>query len=132
MFRSDDEILSKNDLSGRRWSGPEQYETPDGELMMLPSDMVLINDVDFIDTVIEYASDYDTFAADFAAAFKKLTEFGVVAPTDGTTLASATEVESPLPAGSEPAGRRAPLAGDDGLRPRARRSPSGSVRPKSS
>jgi cytochrome c peroxidase len=88
--------LLENEWTLKNWSGPPQFETAEGDIMMLPSDMVLISDVDFIDTVIEYASDYDTFAADFAAAFKKLTEFGVVAPTDGTTLASAAEVESPL------------------------------------
>lgn len=81
--------LLDNEWSLKDWSGPPQFETAEGDIMMLPSDMVLVNDINFIDYVIEYASDYDTFAADFAAAFKKLTEFGVATDTTSATTATA-------------------------------------------
>ncbi|KAK9807871.1 hypothetical protein WJX72_011750 [[Myrmecia] bisecta] len=67
----------------KKWDGPEQYENPAGDLMMLPTDMVLVWDKKFKKHVQEYAKDQDKFFADFAAAFSKLLELGV--PFDSTT-----------------------------------------------
>lgn len=61
---------------GKPWTGPDQFENPDGDLMMLPSDMALIWDKEFLTLVKEYARDEDKFFADFAAAFSKLLELG--------------------------------------------------------
>lgn len=63
----------------KRWNGPDQFEDPSGNLMMLPSDMALMWDKDFRKVVDEYAKDYDVFAKDFASAFERLMELGVPA-----------------------------------------------------
>ena len=47
-----------------------QYKDPSGRLMMLPSDIALIEDKKLAD-VLEYAKDQKKFFADFAAAFEK-------------------------------------------------------------
>jgi len=62
----------KND----RWEGPLQYESEDGTLMMLPTDLSLKFDKSFAKYVKMYAADEDLFFADFAQAFKKLCELG--------------------------------------------------------
>lgn len=66
----------KTTHGGKPWTGPDQFETPDGDLMMLPSDMALMWDKTFLTIVQEYAKDEDKFFADFAAAFSKLLELG--------------------------------------------------------
>jgi catalase (peroxidase I) len=60
----------------RAWDGPEQYEDPSGKLMMLPTDMCLIQDDKFLPHVKAYAADEALFAKDFAAAFGKLLALG--------------------------------------------------------
>ncbi len=62
----------------KKWDGPEQYVDPQNELMMLPTDMVLIKDPNFKKYVELYAKDKNAFFGDFAAAFSKLLELGVV------------------------------------------------------
>ena len=47
--------------AGAPWTGPDQFETPDGKLMMLPSDMALIWDKEFRQHVQVYAKDEDKF-----------------------------------------------------------------------
>ena len=49
---------------------------PSGKLMMLPSDLVLIEDPDFKVYVDLYAKDQKTFFKDFTIAFQKLEELG--------------------------------------------------------
>ena len=44
--------------------------------MMLPSDLVLIEDADFKKYVELYAKDQKKFFSDFCAAFQKLEELG--------------------------------------------------------
>ena len=44
--------------------------------MMLPTDMVLLDDPAFKKWVNVYAKSEETFFADFAVAFQKLTELG--------------------------------------------------------
>nr|CCA25537.1 phosphatidylinositol kinase putative [Albugo laibachii Nc14] len=56
---------------------PTQFDNPSKTLMMLPSDMVLIQDKEFRPFVELYAQDQDLFFKDFAAAFQKVTENGV-------------------------------------------------------
>lgn len=60
----------------KKWSGPIQFQDPSGELMMLPTDIVLRDDPNFRVWVEKYAADEDLFFADFAAAFSKLLELG--------------------------------------------------------
>ena len=66
----------KKTHEGKAWDGPKQYEADGGKLMMLPMDMVLIEDPSFRKWVQVYAKSEDAFFADFAKAFQKLTELG--------------------------------------------------------
>ena len=66
--------------NGKPWTGPDQFEDATGELMMLPSDMVLVQDPEFKKVVEIYAKDEDAFFRDFASAFSKLLELGVPFP----------------------------------------------------
>ena len=67
-----------------------QYVDPSGKLMMLPSDLVLVQDSKFKPFVELYAKDKNRFFADFALAFKKLQELGAsklaVEPLDVASL----------------------------------------------
>lgn len=62
----------------RRWGGPKQYEDNKTKtLMMLPTDMVLIQDKGFRPHVERYAKDNDAFFAEFSSVIMKLFELGV-------------------------------------------------------
>lgn len=62
----------------KNWDGPEQYENTDGgDLMMLPSDLVIMNDKRFAPFASIYAEDEQVFFHDFAEAFGKMLELGV-------------------------------------------------------
>ncbi|KAJ0400671.1 hypothetical protein P43SY_005444 [Pythium insidiosum] len=74
--------LLENKWTLKKWSGPQQYEDPTGQLMMLPADMVVIEDPKFRKIAEMYVEDEDLFFADFSKAFKKLTELGVKFPDD--------------------------------------------------
>ena len=67
--------------NGQPWTGPDQYEDSSGKLMMLPSDMVLVQDPAFRKVVAQYAKDENLFFGDFASAFSKLLELGVDLPS---------------------------------------------------
>lgn len=67
----------KKTHQGKPWTGPMQYEDKTGQLMMLPSDLWLLEDKDFKELVKAYAKDEQLFFRDFAAAFSKLLELGV-------------------------------------------------------
>lgn len=72
----------------KSWSGPLQYEDKEsGKLMMLPTDMALIQDRAFKKWTQLYAQDEQRFFDDFAAAFQKLLELGVNFPVDGPLAA---------------------------------------------
>ncbi|CAB9525067.1 c peroxidase, mitochondrial [Seminavis robusta] len=59
------------------WSGPPQYvDGGTGKLMMLPSDLVLLEDKPFLKWVNVYAKDGAKFDKDFAKVFQKLEELG--------------------------------------------------------
>ncbi|KAL4144638.1 hypothetical protein PRNP1_013764 [Phytophthora ramorum] len=69
--------LLENKWTVKKWNGPMQYEDPTGKLMMLPADLVLIQDPQFKKYVELYAKDEDLWFKDFSKAFVKLTENGV-------------------------------------------------------
>ena len=53
-----------------------QYKDPSGKLMMLPSDIVLVQDPKFKEYVRLYAKEPKTFNQDFADCFSRLLELG--------------------------------------------------------
>ena len=68
-------------LKGLEWTPDDtkakfQYKDPSGNLMMLPSDIALIEDKKFKKYVLEYAKDQKAFFTDFASAFEKLETLG--------------------------------------------------------
>mmetsp|Transcript_108461 Transcript_108461/g.305754 ORF Transcript_108461/g.305754 Transcript_108461/m.305754 type:complete len:335 (+) Transcript_108461:42-1046(+) len=67
----------KKTHNGKQWKGPMQYESADGTLMMLPSDLWLLQDPEFKKVVELYAKDEAAFFRDFSAAFSKLLALGV-------------------------------------------------------
>lgn len=71
--------LADNTWTLKQWDGPDQFEDPTGDLMMLPADMALLWDSEFRKYVVEFARDEDSFFRDFAMAFQKLEENGVKA-----------------------------------------------------
>lgn len=73
----DEKWRVKTTHNGAPWTGPLQYETSDGALMMLPSDMVLVEDTIFKTFVEIYAKDEQKFFSDFSNAFSRLLELGV-------------------------------------------------------
>jgi len=60
----------------KEWEGPPQYVDASGELMMLRTDIALIQDPEFLKVVKEYAADEQLFFKEFAAAFGKLCALG--------------------------------------------------------
>mmetsp|Transcript_8419 Transcript_8419/g.20940 ORF Transcript_8419/g.20940 Transcript_8419/m.20940 type:complete len:331 (+) Transcript_8419:50-1042(+) len=66
----------KKTHEGKPWTGPRQFENPAGDLMMLPSDLVLIKDPSFRKYAEAYAKDDDKFKEDFGKAFEKLVNLG--------------------------------------------------------
>jgi len=62
---------------GKPWKGPMQYEDKTGNLMMLPTDVALVQDAKFRPIVEEYAKNEKKFFDDFAKAWIKLQENGV-------------------------------------------------------
>ena len=67
----------KKTHEGKPWTGPLQYENKDKTLMMLPSDLALVQDSKFKTYVQLYAKDEKQFFDDFANLFAKLMELGV-------------------------------------------------------
>jgi ankyrin repeat protein len=78
----------------REWDGPLQYTDPSGTLMMLPTDLALIQDEKFLPYVKAYAADEALFFRDFSEAFSALLAKGcpdhVVPPPAATTTDAAT------------------------------------------
>jgi len=72
-------LLMNNEWTVKEWDGPKQYSNTDfdEELMMLPTDMALVQDPKFKPWVEKYAKDRDLFYEHFGKAFHKLTELGV-------------------------------------------------------
>jgi len=70
-------------------TGKKQLQNPSKDLMMLPSDMALVRDPEFMKYVQVYAKDKERFFKDFAAAFGKLLELGVTFESKPAPAASA-------------------------------------------
>jgi cytochrome c peroxidase len=67
------------------WDGPFQYvDARNGRLMMLPTDVALLEDGVFSEWVEIYANDAARFFADFSTVFQKLTELGTTDLTPTT------------------------------------------------
>lgn len=64
---------------GKPWTGPAQFEDKTGELMMLPTDLALVQDAKFREYTELYAQNEQKFFDDFAKAWIKLNELGVKA-----------------------------------------------------
>jgi catalase (peroxidase I) len=61
----------------REWDGPSEFETDTGDkIMLMPTDIALINDPAFFKWVNVYAKDTDKFFSDFTVYFQQLTETG--------------------------------------------------------
>ncbi|KAG8533206.1 heme peroxidase [Bacidia gigantensis] len=68
----------------RKWNGPKQFQDVSSKsLMMLPTDMALVQDPLFKTHVQRYAKDNDVFFKEFSAVILKLLELGVPF-TEGT------------------------------------------------
>eukprot|EP01126_Amoeba_proteus_P057398 TRINITY_DN7302_c0_g2_i2.p1 TRINITY_DN7302_c0_g2~~TRINITY_DN7302_c0_g2_i2.p1 ORF type:complete len:344 (-),score=60.72 TRINITY_DN7302_c0_g2_i2:206-1237(-) len=81
-----DNLYFKNllymDWTPKKWDGPLQYENESGELMMLPTDLCLIQDPKFRGFVELYAKDEKLFFADFAKTYAKLLSLGTKPVTE--------------------------------------------------
>eukprot|EP01128_Nolandella_sp_AFSM9_P006098 TRINITY_DN3069_c0_g1_i1.p1 TRINITY_DN3069_c0_g1~~TRINITY_DN3069_c0_g1_i1.p1 ORF type:complete len:388 (+),score=115.62 TRINITY_DN3069_c0_g1_i1:83-1165(+) len=71
--------LMERKWTARNWNGPLQYEDETKSLMMLPTDLALVEDPEFRKYVELYQNDEEAFFNDFAKAFTKLQENGVAA-----------------------------------------------------
>jgi hypothetical protein len=61
----------------KKWAGPPQFEDVEtGQLMMLATDIALVQDREFKKVVEEYARDEQLFFREFAQAFGKLLALG--------------------------------------------------------
>jgi len=73
-------LLVEEQWVERQWNGPKQYQDKKtGQLMMLVSDLALLDDPIFSKYVRYYASNEQAWRDDFARAFSKLLHLGVVA-----------------------------------------------------
>jgi cytochrome c peroxidase len=71
-------LLMDEKWGWKKWNGPKQYEdTKTKSLMMLPTDMALINDYEFKKHVERYAKDSQAFFKEFSDVLVKLFELGV-------------------------------------------------------
>lgn len=78
-LRFDNEYFSNllnRQWTERKWDGPQQFEDETKTLMMLPTDVALINDSGFRPHVERYARCEKTFRDEFSAAFAKLVALG--------------------------------------------------------
>ncbi|PWN35876.1 heme peroxidase [Meira miltonrushii] len=71
-------LLFNEKWSFRKWGGPKQYQDKStGGLMMLTTDMALVQDSSFRKYANQYAESEDKFFEDFSKAYAKLLELGV-------------------------------------------------------
>lgn len=79
----------------KKWDGPLQYEDVDtGELMMLPTDLVIKTDPAFRVFCEMYAKDEALFFKDFAEAFGRLISLGVThSPLPPSSLKESASAE---------------------------------------
>jgi len=75
-------VLFEEKWVRRSWRGPEQFENVAGrDLMMLPTDMAIVEDESFRKHAEHYYKNPDDFERDFSAAFAKLIALGVPSRT---------------------------------------------------
>jgi len=80
----------------REWDGPLQFEDEEsGTLMMLPSDLALVEDPAMKKFVEVYAADQNAFFNDFAKAYAKLLALGCPAECDPFRAAPAGGASQP-------------------------------------
>ncbi|WFD02606.1 hypothetical protein MOBT1_001287 [Malassezia obtusa] len=72
--------LLNTEWKPRQWDGPFQYQDPEKQLMMLPSDYSFFTDSKFKEYVKLYAENDEEWRKDFASVYTKLLELGV--PTE--------------------------------------------------
>lgn len=66
----------KKTHKGKKWNGPPQFENPEGDLMMLSTDLALVNDPEFRVWAEKYYKDEELFFKDFAKYYQQLNELG--------------------------------------------------------
>jgi cytochrome c peroxidase len=70
-------LLMDEKWGWKKWNGPAQYEDKGKSLMMLPTDMALVKDKEFMKHVERYAKDGQVFFKEFSDVIVKLLELGV-------------------------------------------------------
>jgi hypothetical protein len=75
----------------KNWEGKFQYTDPTDTLIMLPTDIALIEDAEFRVHVERYAADQELFFQEFAAAYGKLMCLGCPVECDPSIEAGAAE-----------------------------------------
>eukprot|EP00465_Bigelowiella_longifila_P007664 CAMPEP_0185263678 /NCGR_PEP_ID=MMETSP1359-20130426/15643_1 /TAXON_ID=552665 /ORGANISM="Bigelowiella longifila, Strain CCMP242" /LENGTH=321 /DNA_ID=CAMNT_0027851363 /DNA_START=34 /DNA_END=999 /DNA_ORIENTATION=+ len=68
--------LFENKWKPKKWNGPHQFEDKSGKLMMLPTDMAIIEDPAFKPYAETYYKDEELFFKDFAKVWYKLQHVG--------------------------------------------------------
>ena len=66
----------KKTHKGEKWSGPPQFENKEGDLMMLSTDLALVEDPKFKVWAEKYYKDEQLWMSDFAKYFQQLVELG--------------------------------------------------------
>ncbi|CAE6439131.1 unnamed protein product [Rhizoctonia solani] len=80
-------LLLNEKWQWRKWDGPKQLEDKTTKsLMMLPTDMALVQDKKFKPWVQKYADDQDLFFKDFTEVVVRLFELGVPSSQFGETI----------------------------------------------
>ena len=77
-------ITHDRDSGCSLYNALDSVDAPSGKLMMLPTDLVLLQDKKFKKWVDVYGKDGQKFNADFSKAFQKLEELGTkdLTPTE--------------------------------------------------
>lgn len=70
-------LLLEEKWTPKKWNGPFQYEDPSGDLMMLPTDLAIVQDAKMKPHVEHYVKNPEAFEKDFHKAWIKLQELGV-------------------------------------------------------
>jgi len=66
----------KTTHKGKKWTGPPQFENPEGDLMMLSTDLALVNDPKFRVWAEKYYKDEELWFKDFSKYYQQLNELG--------------------------------------------------------
>ena len=81
----EDTWVVKTMHNGLPWKGPKQFtDKKTGQLMMLPTDLALVEDAAFKAHVVTFSKDKEAFAKAFSSAFSTLLNLGI--PKDAKTV----------------------------------------------